>query len=152
MTLIATASRKTIDANGNVIDLVQTVGSIDRIRKESGWTHGDGDRSDLEVMDKPGERMVIEHFGKFARNTKKDKQVRKNTKKGYKAVSGVVQAVTDVHCTFRDAQVRVAEELVAIAQFDAIADAAIARTAQEYQAARAKSDAALAQIANIFGV
>lgn len=152
MTLIATASRKTIDANGNVIDLVQTVGSIERIKKESGWTYGDGDRADLEAMDKPGEQMVIEHFGKFARNTKKDKQVRKNTKKAYKAVSGVVQAITDAHCTFRDAQVRIAEELVAMAQVDAKADAALAKTAQEYQVARAKSDQALAQIANIFGV
>lgn len=152
MTLIATASRKTIDANGNTIDLVQTVGSIDRIRKESGWTHGDGDRSDLEVMDKEGEQMVIEHFGKFARNSKKDKSVRKHTEKGYKAVSGVVQAVTDVHCTYRDAQVRIYEELVEMARVDALSDAAIANSAQEYQAARAKSDAALAKLANVFGV
>lgn len=151
MTLIAVGATHYVDSNGNITKQVQTVSNIERVRQESDWMKAES-KSNTVGMHKEVGQVIEERFALWGRDDSRDREISRQTKKAYKSASKVVEAVTNMHCTYRDAQVRIAEELVKMAQVDAKADEAIAQSAQEYQAARARSDQALAQIANIFGV
>lgn len=138
--IIATGGSTTIDANGNVIASSQSVSNMKRIRQESGWTEGDGDREDLEEMDKGDGDHVVRTFGRWGRDARKDKQVAENTKTAYVAIGDLALSLAEIHEAHRQTQTELAEVLVRNAQADAKAAKRLAESQRRIDAANKEVD------------